>query len=73
MKKPQQKASAEVAPRITPDCFICGRGGTALRYIGLDQYRHDDCEPGTRLWAEWYDLHPERHTDIGDILRRHVG
>jgi hypothetical protein len=56
----------------TPDCFICGRGGTALKYIGVDLYRHDDCAPGTRMWAEWYDAHPERRSVIGDILRSHV-
>jgi hypothetical protein len=60
-------------PIVAPDCFICGRGGLSLTYIGVDLYRHEDCAPGTRMWAEWYDAHPDRHTVIGDILRKHVG
>jgi hypothetical protein len=56
----------------TPDCYICGRGGTTLKYLGLDVYRHEDCAPGTRMWAEWYDANPMRHTDAGNILRSMV-
>jgi hypothetical protein len=62
----------ELPSEPTPDCFVCRRGGTALKYIGAEQYRHEDCAPGSKLWAEWYDLHPERHTDQGNILRSMV-
>ncbi len=52
------------------DCYVCGRGGTQMRYLGNETYRHDDCEPGSRNWCEWYDQHPEAHTSQGDILRK---
>lgn len=51
------------------NCFICNRGGTDLKYLGKDRWRHSYCNPGSPNWKEWYDLHPEEHTDAGDILR----
>lgn len=34
-----------------------------------NQWRHQSCAPGSTSWCEWYDLHPERHSVAGDILR----
>ena len=52
-----------------PDCAVCGRSGTALVYLGLGNYRHEECAPGSPNWIEWYDAHPAIHSTAGDIIR----
>lgn len=56
-----------------PACFICDRIGGLMSYLGFGKFRHDseDCRPGGCNWREWYDLHPQLHTDAGNILREH--
>jgi hypothetical protein len=46
-----------------------------MAYIGFGKYRHDsdDCAPGGCNWVEWYDTHPEQHTEHGDIIRQCAG
>ncbi len=61
------KAKQQATP--APDCYICGRSGVSMRYIGGDLWRHEECAPGTPAWCEWYDQHPEKHTSAGDTLR----
>lgn len=63
------QASANTVDMRSVECFVCERGGTDLKYIGADRYRHGYCAPGSPNWKEWYDAHPEQHTDAGDILR----
>jgi hypothetical protein len=71
MKRGKLKLQASTVQKDSKgvDCFICQRGGTHLKYLGNDRYRHESCAPGSPNWKDWYDSHPEEHTDAGDILR----
>lgn len=57
---------------VKGECYICKRGGVNLRLVGATLARHDDCEPGSYNWLEWYATLPkEQRTDAGDILFHH--
>ena len=49
-------------------CYVCERGGVDMLPMGLGVYRHEDCAPGSTLWVEWYERHPEKHTEAGEVL-----
>jgi len=51
-------------------CYVCGREMSKPRNeLGFKKMRHDTCKPGSKNWCIWYDAHPERHTQEGDLIR----
>lgn len=80
---PKRKQKANVKPvnafdkkvseldKLVPfrTCYVCSRESRELQMIGPSKFRHEDCNPGSSNWGEYYEKLPKKlHTLAGELL-----
>jgi hypothetical protein len=61
--------------RLCPmrECYVCERTSRDLLRIGPTKFRHQDCNPGSTNWLDYYErLHPTQKTIAGILLYEHA-
>jgi hypothetical protein len=54
-------------------CYVCQRTSRDLQMVGPSKFRHDDCNPGSPNWADyWETLKAGQKTDAGQFIYQHA-
>ena len=57
----------------TRTCYVCDRTSRDLQMVGPGKFRHDDCNPGSPNWIDyWETLHAKQKTDAGAFIYQHA-
>lgn len=53
-------------------CYVCEREGRDLMMIGPGKFRHQDCNPGSPNWLDYFERLKEKDkTDAGQMIYDH--
>lgn len=73
MKQVKETSQTVELTTLSEFCRYCERVPWGnIRYIGLGQWTHEECSPGSRPWIEWYERQPkDKRTTAMEQLYRH--
>lgn len=58
---------------LASNCLYCGRVQWGeIQYLGSGHWRHNECNPGSISWCEWYEQQPKgKRTSAMQILYKY--